>query len=59
MLTYGTNPGMGIKISETIPVINDASFDKALKYMDFQNGESLINKPIIYVFLGSCTNSRI
>ena len=59
MLTYGTNPGMGIKISETIPQETDASFEKSLNYMNFQQGESLINKPINYVFIGSCTNSRI
>lgn len=59
MVTYGTNPGMGIKISENIPALDDASFEKSLKYMDFKKGESLINKPINYVFIGSCTNSRI
>ncbi|WMI69559.1 3-isopropylmalate dehydratase large subunit [Mangrovimonas sp. YM274] len=59
MITYGTNPGMGIKISEHIPVLNDASFEKSLEYMDFQKGESLVDKPINYVFIGSCTNSRI
>lgn len=59
MLTYGTNPGMGIKISETIPEESDASFKKSLSYMNFQEGESLIDKPINYVFIGSCTNSRI
>ncbi|MGB0892042.1 MAG: 3-isopropylmalate dehydratase large subunit [Flavobacteriaceae bacterium] len=59
MLTYGTNPGMGIKISEKIPSLADASFEKSLAYMNFQKGESLINKPINYVFIGSCTNSRI
>ena len=59
MLTYGTNPGMGIKISETIPDLADASFEKSLKYMNFKKGESLINTPINYVFIGSCTNSRI
>ncbi|MGJ5641886.1 3-isopropylmalate dehydratase large subunit [Formosa sp. S-31] len=59
MVTYGTNPGMGIKISEHIPNSDDASFEKSLKYMDFKKGESLINKPINYVFIGSCTNSRI
>ncbi len=59
MLTYGTNPGMGIKISETIPEDSDASFKKSLSYMNFQEGESLIDKPINYVFIGSCTNSRI
>ncbi len=59
MLTYGTNPGMGIKISETIPMDDNASFKKSLEYMNFEAGESLINKPINFVFIGSCTNSRI
>lgn len=59
MITYGTNPGMGIKITDNIPVLEDASFDKSLDYMGFKKGESLINKPINYVFIGSCTNSRI
>ncbi len=59
MVTYGTNPGMGIKISEKIPVVNDASFEKSLQYMGFSKGESLLEKPINYVFIGSCTNSRI
>ena len=59
MITYGTNPGMGIKISETIPVNENPSFKKSLAYMDFEAGESLINKPINFVFIGSCTNSRI
>ena len=59
MITYGTNPGMGIKITENIPTLDDVSFEKSLEYMGFQKGESLINKPINYVFIGSCTNSRI
>jgi 3-isopropylmalate/(R)-2-methylmalate dehydratase large subunit len=59
MLTYGTNPGMGIKINESIPVLNDVSFEKSLEYMGFKPGEQLINKPVNYVFIGSCTNSRI
>jgi 3-isopropylmalate/(R)-2-methylmalate dehydratase large subunit len=59
MITYGTNPGMGIKINETIPVAEGDSFDKSLDYMGFKKGESLIDKPINYVFIGSCTNSRI
>ncbi len=59
MITYGTNPGMGIKITEKIPYFNDASFEKSLEYMNFKKGESLIDKPINYVFIGSCTNSRI
>ena len=59
MVTYGTNPGMGIKINGSIPVENDESFKKSLEYMNFKAGESLVNKPINYVFIGSCTNSRI
>ncbi|MFD2586784.1 3-isopropylmalate dehydratase large subunit [Croceitalea marina] len=59
MITYGTNPGMGIKITENIPEIEDTSFEKALTYMGLKKGQSLINHPINYVFIGSCTNSRI
>lgn len=62
MITYGTNPGMGIKISEKIPIHkikNQIQFKKALNYMNLKIGESLIGKPIKYVFIGSCTNSRI
>jgi len=59
MITYGTNPGMGIKITEDIPVKNNESFEKSLEYMNLTKGESLINKEINYVFIGSCTNSRI
>ena len=59
MITYGTNPGMGIKITEDIPVKNSESLEKSLEYMNLTKGESLINKEINYVFIGSCTNSRI
>lgn len=59
MITYGTNPGMGIKISGTIPNGSNESTKKSLDYMGFQQGDSLINKAINYVFIGSCTNSRI
>ncbi len=59
MLTYGTNPGMGIKINETIPVENNDSFEQSLAYMNFQKGKKLINTPVNFVFIGSCTNSRI
>ncbi len=59
MITYGTNPAMGIKISDTIPVNEDAGLEKSLQYMGFEKGESMLGKPIDYVFLGSCTNSRM
>lgn len=59
MLTYGTNPGMGIKINERIPEKGDMTFDKALEYMNFKQGTQLLDTPINYVFIGSCTNSRI
>ena len=60
MITYGTNPGMGMGITERIPESDGtASFDKSLNYMGFQAGESLLGKKIDYVFLGACTNGRI
>ena len=59
MITYGTNPGMGIKITEEIPSTKNDSFEKSLRYMDLKKGDSLINLPVNYVFIGSCTNSRI
>lgn len=63
-LTYGTNPGMGIGISETVPEAPAdpaarASFEKSLAYMGFTPGQSLVGTPVDYVFLGSCTNGRI
>lgn len=60
MVTFGTNPGMGIKIDENIPVVqNVASFDKSLAYMNFEKGQSLLGQKIQHVFIGSCTNARI
>ncbi|GAA4279200.1 3-isopropylmalate dehydratase large subunit [Aquimarina mytili] len=59
MITYGTNPGMGIKISESIPTDDNSSFEKSLAYMNFEKGQSLVDQKINYVFIGSCTNSRI
>ena len=64
-ITFGTNPGMGIGITERIPAPDPAdeqgriSYDKALEYMGFKTGECLIGTPVDYVFLGSCTNGRI
>ena len=58
-ITYGTNPGMGIGITESIPLDGDNNFKKALSYMCFQAGDSLLGTPVDYVFLGACTNGRI
>jgi len=63
MITYGTNPGMGIKIRDPIPKStidnNEDSFKKSLDYMGLSKNKLLLNKKIDYVFIGSCTNSRI
>ncbi len=59
MITYGTNPGMGMKITGSIPLEGGKSDAKAFAYMGFKPGESLLEKPINWIFIGSCTNSRI
>ena len=63
MITYGTNPGMGMAIDDIIPSeatgCDGASFNKALAYMDLRAGEPLLGHKVDYVFLGSCTNGRI
>lgn len=65
MITYGTNPGMGIKIVGNIPTTegmegsNKTSYLKSLAYMGFEPGEAIKGKKVDYVFVGSCTNGRI
>lgn len=66
MITYGTNPGMGMPITDAIPNPDNmpdatarASLEKALRYMDLRPGQQLLGHPIDVVFIGSCTNSRI
>ena len=64
-VTYGTNPGMGIGITETVPAnaqqanVPEAGFEKALNYMQFEAGQKLLGTKVDYVFLGACTNGRI
>jgi 3-isopropylmalate/(R)-2-methylmalate dehydratase large subunit len=66
MITYGTNPGMGIKVTDRIPTVEElkdlseqTSFKKSLEYMGLDAGSQLLGKKVDYVFIGSCTNARI
>ncbi|MBV9156169.1 MAG: 3-isopropylmalate dehydratase large subunit, partial [Acidobacteriaceae bacterium] len=66
MITFGTNPGMGIPITAAVPdpsrlsdPVERDSLGKALRYMDLPSGKPLLGHPINVVFIGSCTNSRI
>lgn len=66
MITYGTNPGMGMKVTDRIPTLAElktiseqTSFKKSLDYMGLEPGSPLIGKKVDYVFIGSCTNARI
>ena len=65
MITYGTNPGMGIKVTGHVPALSEIeekeklSFEKSLNYMGLQPGENIRGHKVDYVFIGSCTNSRI
>ena len=65
MITYGTNPGMGVAVTGHVPALNEvnekekSSFEKSLNYMGLQPGTNMRGKKVDYVFIGSCTNSRI
>jgi 3-isopropylmalate/(R)-2-methylmalate dehydratase large subunit len=65
MITYGTNPGMGLGVTGSIPTLstveesNKVTYQKALNYMGFEAGSKMAGKNIDYVFVGSCTNGRI
>jgi 3-isopropylmalate/(R)-2-methylmalate dehydratase large subunit len=66
MITYGTNPGMGIRITDVVPdpsavadTTERSTLEKALTYMNLKPGVALLGKPVDVVFIGSCTNSRI
>jgi 3-isopropylmalate/(R)-2-methylmalate dehydratase large subunit len=65
MITYGTNPGMGVGITGSIPDLNEIpesnrmTFEKAMKYMNFEKATPMLGKHVDYVFVGSCTNGRI
>jgi len=66
MITYGTNPGMGMRVTDRIPTVEElkeiseqTSFKKSLDYMGLEPGSQLLGKAVDYVFIGSCTNARI
>ena len=66
MITYGTNPGMGLSVTGKVPTLESITdptekqnFEKAMKYMGLTPGQTLLGMPVQHVFIGSCTNSRI
>ena len=59
MVTFGTNPGMVVAINDPVPAGNDASFQKALNYMEIESGTAMTAHSVDVVFVGSCTNGRL
>jgi 3-isopropylmalate/(R)-2-methylmalate dehydratase large subunit len=59
MISFGTNPGMSMPITATVPNADNDELKRALQYMDLKPGEPLLDHPIDVVFIGSCTNSRL
>ncbi len=66
MITFGTNPGMGIPITGRVPepgslaeATQRSALEKALAYMGIEPGQPLLGRPVDVVFIGSCTNSRL
>ena len=64
MITFGTNPGMGMSITKPIPAASEiegskTTYEKSLEYMGYKEGDHMVGKHIDYVFIGSCTNGRI
>ncbi|MDG4656884.1 3-isopropylmalate dehydratase large subunit [Ectobacillus antri] len=58
-VTWGTNPGMGVRVDEVLPPVTDENEDRAYVYMGLKPGQSVSDIPVQHVFIGSCTNSRL
>src|SRR5260370_14659824 len=59
MITWGTNPGSGMSVTEAVPQPRGPAAEKALRYMGLRPGQKLLGHPVDVVFIGSCTNSRL